>query len=65
MTTAQLRTAARDAASLCAWQEAADLMDRAIEVYPAPRSGALARLDLDNMAKFRDAMRAQATQEAA
>lgn len=48
MNTAQLRSASRDAASLLCWQEAADLLNRAIEAYPKP-VGALAKADLDRM----------------
>jgi len=46
MTTATLRSAARDAASLCNWQEAADLLARALEIYPGNPASPMAQHDM-------------------
>lgn len=53
MTTAQLRTAARNAENALNWAEAARYYAAAIEAYPA--TGAMADLDKARMAAKRDA----------
>ncbi len=50
MTTAKLRAAAREAAEALRWQDAADLMQLAIDRYPPHHpDSAIAKLDKDKM----------------
>jgi predicted hotdog family 3-hydroxylacyl-ACP dehydratase len=50
MTTAQLRTAAREAQARLDWTAAADLMEQAIAAYP--RTGSMADHDKAKMRAF-------------
>lgn len=63
MTTAQLRTAALEAADRLEWAKAADLMQAAIDAYPA--RGAMADLDKARMSARVRGWRSTAKSEAA
>ncbi len=64
MNTATLRLAARDAASVANWVEAADLMAEAIARYPISTRSALARLDIETMQRALNGYRAAALADA-
>lgn len=59
MTTADFRTEAWDAYQAGQWAIAADLYQKAIDVYPVKKS-ALVELDLKNLATRRDTCRSLA-----